>query len=264
MRWITEILFIPIPSWRWRRVWQTSVWLLPSASPNFSEFAGAAVILLCVRQPGQSPKGSPKLVQSARGSFPLISFRFSLKAMNTLNWHKRPHLIFLIFACEKMGVFAVLEDMKAFPLAGLHSSCSSGCSSRTKVCLCAERQRKKEEKEERRASDRAITQPFGSDVLFSSQTGLDVSLPLICYCRGWSAGCRLARKLWSAGHNGLLIDSGEAYWGELLVFSFPGKTCRWTKNRPVDECWVSIKKWWYPQSETNTSEMLNLIPLYCK
>lgn len=94
IRWITEILFIPIPSWRWRRVWQTAVWLLPSASPNLSEFAGAAVILLCVRQPGQSPKGSPKLVQSARGSFPLISFRFPLKAMNTLNWHKRPHLIF--------------------------------------------------------------------------------------------------------------------------------------------------------------------------
>lgn len=32
-------------------------------------------------------------------------------------------------------------------------------------------------------TDRAITQPFGSDILFSSQTGLDVSVPLMCYCR---------------------------------------------------------------------------------
>lgn len=32
-------------------------------------------------------------------------------------------------------------------------------------------------------SDGAITQPFGSDILFSSQTGRDVSLPLICCCR---------------------------------------------------------------------------------
>ena len=127
------------------------------------------------------------------------------------------------------------------------------------------------EKKERGVSDRAITQPFGSDVLFPSQTGLDVSLPLICYCRGWGAGCRSARKLWSAGHDGLLIDSGETYWGELLGFSFPGKTCRWTRNRPVDECSTvgteagcRLKEWWYqyPQSETNASEILNLIPSY--
>lgn len=142
IRWITEILFIPIPSWRWRRVWQTAVWLLPSASPNLSEFAGAAVILLCVRQPGQSPKGSPKLVQSARGSFPLISFRFPLKAMNTLNWHKRPHLIFCMW--KDGECLQYLRKWKASPLAGLHRG---GCSCRTKVCLCAERQRTKRRRE---------------------------------------------------------------------------------------------------------------------
>lgn len=64
---------------------KTSAWLLPSVSANHYACAGAAVIFLCVKQPVLPPKGFTKLVQSARGSFPLISFRFPLKAMNTLN-----------------------------------------------------------------------------------------------------------------------------------------------------------------------------------
>lgn len=49
-----------------------------------------------------------------------------------------------------------------------------------------ERKREKEGRKERRKErgvNRAITQPFGSDILFSSQTWLDVSVPLVCYCR---------------------------------------------------------------------------------
>lgn len=59
--------------------------LLSSVFPNLYECTGAAVIFLYVNQPGLQPKGFTELVQSAGGSFPLISFRFSLKAMNTLN-----------------------------------------------------------------------------------------------------------------------------------------------------------------------------------
>lgn len=49
-----------------------------------------------------------------------------------------------------------------------------------------DRPRRKEreiEEERRRVSDRTITLPFGTDILFSSQPELDVSVPLICYCR---------------------------------------------------------------------------------
>lgn len=59
------------------------------------------------------------------------------------------------------------------------------CISGSKVCLCARQAERKEremEEERRRVSDRTITLPFGTDILFSSQPELDVSVPLICYC----------------------------------------------------------------------------------
>ncbi|KAJ4925887.1 hypothetical protein JOQ06_008073, partial [Pogonophryne albipinna] len=46
------------------------------------------------------------------------------------------------------------------------------CAEAKVILLCRERM-----------FDRAITQPFGSDILFSPQTGLDVSVPHVCYCR---------------------------------------------------------------------------------
>lgn len=49
------------------------------------------------------------------------------------------------------------------------------------VCACdTKRQRAGEREEEgEKMSDGAITQPFGTDILFSSQTGSDVSVPLM-------------------------------------------------------------------------------------
>ncbi len=90
-----------------------------------------------------------KLVQSARGFFPRVSFRFPLKAMNTLN---RPRsLIAFNFPCEEMGVFAVLEEIKTFvsSLTGCIATdavlADCVCVSRTKLCLRArQRERKKE------------------------------------------------------------------------------------------------------------------------
>lgn len=70
-----------------------------------------------------------------------------------------------------------------FPYRLHHSQRSS--ISRTKVCLCARHIKRREreiEKERERVFDGAITQPFGSDILFSSHTELDVSVALICYC----------------------------------------------------------------------------------
>lgn len=51
------------------------------------------------------------------------------------------------------------------------------CISKTKVCLSERRTKRREretEKERVRVSIGAITQLFGSDILFSSQTELDV------------------------------------------------------------------------------------------
>lgn len=78
------------------------------------------------------------------------------------------------------------ENVCMFPYT-LHHKVLVDCVSisGTKVFLCARQAERKEreiEEERQRVSDRAITQTFGTDILFSSQPELDVSVPLICYC----------------------------------------------------------------------------------
>lgn len=89
-----------------------------------------------------------------------------------------------------------------------------------------------------RISDRAITQPSGSDIVFSSQSGLDVSVAPYVLWLSWSIGCRSLWKLWSAGHSGLLNDSGEAYRAQTLGLGYVLATWRGVKL-----CAVLARRW---------------------
>lgn len=80
-------------------------------------------------------------------------------------------------------MFAVLEEIKTFvsSLTGCVTADAAladrVCISRTKVCLCA-RQRKKE----RGCLIEPSLSPLAVISCFPSQTLLDVSVPLVCYC----------------------------------------------------------------------------------
>lgn len=68
------------------------------------------------------------------------------------------------------------------------------------------------EEKKKRVFNRAITQPFGSDILFSSQSGLDVLVPLMCYCQAKALVVDHCENRESTRCNGSLNDSDEKYW----------------------------------------------------
>lgn len=87
------------------------------------------------------------------------------------------------------------------------------------------------ESERERAPDRAITQPFGSDVLFSSQTGLDGFVPLLCYCQAEAPVVDHRQNCEAPGGTAPLNDSGETYGGKIQVFSLSGDRTRTIRVR---------------------------------
>lgn len=99
--------------------------------------------------------------------------------MNKLRWHKRARLtIAFQFCMQRDGVFAALEEIKTSARSLTSCITADGVLA---DCPCFQ-DWGLFVWEKDRVTDRAITQPFGSDILFSSQTGLDVSVPLMCYC----------------------------------------------------------------------------------
>lgn len=96
--------------WKWKkdrslsaRIWGCSVLKVDlantclaaafSLSKSLWVYWSSSYLSLC-----ETAWATTKLVQSARVSFSFISSRFSLKAVNTLNWHKRPQLLLMLHA----------------------------------------------------------------------------------------------------------------------------------------------------------------------
>lgn len=114
----------------------------------------------------------------------------------------------------------MLEEIKAF------ASSPPGCVAAVAAladCVCASPGQKfvcVRDRQTERARGCLIEpslSPLALISCFPSRAGLDVSMPLVCYCRAEASVVDHGEKLRSTRRGGLLNDGGEGYRGEILV-----------------------------------------------
>lgn len=114
----------------------------------------------------------------------------------------------------------MLEEIKAF------ASSPPGCVAAVAAladCVCASPGQKfvcvrdRQTERVRGCLIEPSLSPLALISCFPSRAGLDVSMPLVCYCRAEASVVDHGEKLRSTRHGGLLNDGGEGYRGEILV-----------------------------------------------